>query len=79
MVRASRLLALWMNILGDKMLQGVNFYLFWSINHLHYLCEPANAWEEGDEIVLYSCRMAEINLAMAMDKVKPGNYAKPHL
>lgn len=54
-------------------------FSLWSINHLHCFCEPANAWEEGDEIVLYSCRMAKINLAMVMEEVTPGNYANPHL
>lgn len=53
--------------------------LRWFTIPLCYIFHNANAWEEGDEIVLYSCRMAEINLEMAMDKVKPGNYAKPHL
>ena len=52
--------------------------LLWLL-YLHYFCEPANAWEEGDEIVLYSCRMADVILEMGIDGVKPGKYPKTQL
>ncbi|KAG0556078.1 hypothetical protein KC19_11G024200 [Ceratodon purpureus] len=53
--------------------------LRWFTIPLCYIFHNANAWEEGDEIVLYSCRMSEINLEMVMDEVKPGNYTSPQI
>lgn len=41
--------------------------LFYSFN---FIVLPANAWEEGDEIVLITCRLENPNLDMVSGSVK---------
>jgi hypothetical protein len=31
---------------------------------------PVNAWEEGDEVVLYSCRFPRVELTMHLEDVE---------
>ncbi|XP_024360877.1 carotenoid 9,10(9',10')-cleavage dioxygenase isoform X1 [Physcomitrium patens] len=44
--------------------------LRWFTIPVCFIFHNANAWEEGDEIVLHSCRMEEINLTTAADGFK---------
>lgn len=54
----------------QRWLHCFTLFLYWFIDNLGFFSPPANAWEEGDEIVLHSCRMEEINLTTAADGFK---------
>jgi carotenoid cleavage dioxygenase len=43
-----------------------------------FIFHNANAWEEGDEIVLVSCRFDRMELERAMDEVTAADYSKPY-
>jgi len=63
-------------LVGEMLVLPMLFSLF--TNRYDVICGSANAWEEGDEIVLVSCRFDRIDLEAAISEVTFGGYSKPY-